>query len=135
MKATRASVDEYAYEMHRKDQLLDLFTELEESEKAEKKALPLRDRKYDRIVNDHGVIKKVNESSIVWMRDKGDKFEIPLTKKICDLLLVDDTLVMAIGKRQKQWRIMHLVGIASSVGGQTMASFAVPRAENPKYLN
>ena len=69
------------------------------------------------------------------MRDKGDKFEIPLTKKICDLLLVDDTLVMAIGKRQKQWRIMHLVGIASSVGGQTMASFAVPRAENPKYLN
>jgi hypothetical protein len=134
----KCSVDEFAYEMNRKDQLLDLFAELEETEKKEKKALPLRTRKYDRIVNDQGLVKKVNESSVLWTRESGQKIEIPLTKKICDLLLVDDMLILTLGKRQKVWRIMHIIGIVSELGEKTHASFAVPKAlqpQKPQYLN
>jgi hypothetical protein len=129
------SLDDYAYECHRKDKLLDLFTELENQEKNKKRSLPMKLRKYDRIINDHGVIKKVNEESIIWVRESGEEIEVPLTKKICELLLVGDMLVMAIGKRNKNWKIMNLIGIASEVSGQTHASFAVPEMKKPKYLN
>lgn len=127
----------YALETKRRSKLLNLFEELEASERGARRKSAPSDKKYTRVINDCGFIQSIKDNAIEWIRMGGEKIKIQLTEKIASELKVGDQLFMCIGKRQGNWRIIFLKGIASSMGGdKQMMSFKLPKdVEIPEQVH
>jgi hypothetical protein len=124
----------WALETIRKERLLCLFEKFEAAERELVRSLPLGERKYTRKINDHGVVKKIAENFIIWVRENGEKLNIPLDPEICKHLRKEDVLLMNIGKRAQAWRVLFLGVIASPVKSDKPGTYSIS-GKPPHLLN
>jgi len=110
----------YAQEMARKENLMDLFQALEDKERKSFQHSK-RDRKarYARIFKDWVTVTKVNESHLHLLRENGQVIRsLVINPQIKAHIQLGDHLLLTIGFRDGDWRLIFLEAIGSEILNQ-----------------
>src|SRR5262245_60728742 len=103
------SHEEFQVAVKQKEKLFELLEGLETREKIRKKRRPEPKRKYDRTVTGYGKIVEIKDATICWRRPDGEIIgPIVMTNEICDLLRVGNDLMMSVGQRGEEWRVLFV---------------------------
>src|SRR5262249_42873610 len=110
--------EEFAKEMERKEILFELFEELEASEKHKRKQRHRLKRSYERTITGFGTVERIEKNRILWRREGGELVgPVMMTESICQNLLVGDELMMTLGRRGSEWRVVFVGAMASPLTG------------------
>lgn len=107
----------FATAADRKIRLFELFEDLERREKVRKKRRrPASHRPYLEIKKSMGKVVGIGADSIQWRRRDGSTFKVRLTAEICSHLRINDGLLMTLGQRRDDWRVLFVGAIINEAG-------------------
>jgi hypothetical protein len=107
----------FAAAMDRKFRLFELFEQLEGQEKIRnKRRKPAVKRPYLEIKKSMGTVVEIGAETIHWRRRDGSTFKVRMTTEICSLLRINDKLLMSVGQRANDWRVLFVGAIVNDAG-------------------
>jgi hypothetical protein len=108
-------------EIARKDRLMNLFIQLEDSERERMRRKSAK--KYEKMFRGEAEVKTINASSVRLIRANGKKINsLEVTPEIASLLRKDDILGLTAGLSQGMWRLISLEFIGSRIPQEMCSS-------------